>query len=56
MIIAEDFFTHDYNLLLTQGTIIDDLIITKIISYQQESGETLTLPIANSSLQKTGTG
>ncbi|MAY41847.1 MULTISPECIES: HD domain-containing phosphohydrolase [unclassified Neptuniibacter] len=56
MIIAEDFFTYDYNLLLTQGTIIDDQIITKIMSYQQESGETLTLPIANSSLQKTGTG
>lgn len=52
MIIAHDFFTKHHILLLAKGTEINEEIIEKVISYQQDSGEVLILPIAETSLEE----
>ena len=55
MIVAHDFFTKHHILLLAKGTVINEEMIEKIISYQQDSGEILILPIAEDSLQEKDT-
>lgn len=50
MVIAHDFFTKHHVLLLAKGTIISEPLIDKIVSYQQDSGEILILPIDKDSV------
>lgn len=51
MMIAHDFFTHHHVLLLAKGTCISEELIEKLVSYQQDSGEILILPIDKESIE-----